>query len=150
MPDATRRCSPVGRAWRLGVGVLLLVLLVCGSAWGTERDFPFGPMVQYAFRTDPNGRITSAFIMADTAAGRRVRVPFAASGTGLKRAEVEGQMTYLRAHPAVLQRFADARARDHPDRPRFTRVYLMLQVIRLRDGVAAQRFDRTAASWNVR
>ena len=83
----------LGRVWRLGAVGAVAALLLYGSARGQDDNFPFGPMNQYSFRTDPNGGISALWLDADTAAGTHIRLDIAGSGdVGIARAELEGQL----------------------------------------------------------
>jgi hypothetical protein len=142
--------KPAGRWWRGIVAGLGLTALVYGTIWGTDDDFPFGPMVQFAFSVDPNGEIRSTFIEADTTIGERVRVRLSAAGVGIARAEIEGELEKIRKDPSLLQGIAEAQRRRHPSGSQFTRLYLRVQVTRLLHGLAAGRHVETVAVWTVR
>jgi hypothetical protein len=145
-----RRVGLRARLWRTGVAVLVLATLLYGSAAGTDDLFPFGPMVQFAFSVPSNGEIRSYWLEADTIAGTRVRVPPGAVGGGLKRAEIEGQMSRLVRDPALLQGIADGFQRLHPDQPRYTKVYVMVEITSLRNGKPAGRRSEVRTAWEVR
>jgi len=123
--------------------------LLYGSAYGEDDLWPFGPMVQFAFRTDPDGEIRSTFIDADTMDGRRTRVDLSSGGVGVGRAEVEGQLTKIVAEPFRLQDIATAQRRLHPDQPQFAVLYLRQDVIDLQDGRKAAERTETLATWTV-
>jgi hypothetical protein len=125
-------------------------VLLYGSGYGEDDLWPFGPMVQYAFRTDPDGEIRSTFIDADTTDGRRTTVDLSAGGIGIARAEVEGQLTKIVAEPWRLQDLATAQRRLHPDAPQFARLYLRQQVIDLQGGRRTGERTETLATWTVR
>jgi hypothetical protein len=145
-----RRVGLRARQWRAGVAVLVLATLLYGSAAGTDDLFPFGPMVQFAFSVPSNGEIRSNWLEADTSAGTRVRVPPDAVGGGLKRAEIEGQMTRLVRDPSLLQGVADGVRRLHPDQPSYTKMYVMVEITSLRNGKPAGRRTEVRTTWKVR
>jgi hypothetical protein len=125
-------------------------LLLYGSAWGGDDQFPFGPMNQYSFRTDPNGGISALWLDADTAAGTHLRLNIASSAdVGIARAELEGQFDRIRADPSRLQELAEAWARLHPDRPRLTRLTMGQDVTQLHHGRPAGRHTDVLTHWDV-
>jgi len=145
-----RPTSRGARARRLVAVAVAGSALLYGSAYGEDDLWPFGPMVQFAFRTDPEGDIRSTFIDADTTHGRRTRVNLSPSGVGIGRAEVEGQLAKIVAEPSRLQDIAAAQRRLHPDGPQFARLYLCQDVIDLQDGRKAGVRTEILATWTVR
>jgi hypothetical protein len=144
------RLGRLGQLWRCAVTGLALAALMYGTIRGTDDDFPFGPMVQFAFFVDPDGEIRSTFMEADTTAGTHVQVRLSAKGVGIARAEIEGELTKIQRDPSLLQGIADAQRRLHPSEPQFTKLYLKTDVTQLRDGVAHGRRTETIAVWQVR
>lgn len=144
------RLSRPGRLWRSLGAAVVIALLLAASAYGTDDDFPVGPMVQFAFSVPPAGEIPSHWLEADTAAGTHVRLPMTALGAGLKRAEVEGQIGRFIRDPALLQGVAGAQRRLHPGRPTLTRLYVVMEVTRLDHGRPAGVSRRTLVTWDVR
>lgn len=144
------RLSLLARTWRVSLATLVCAVLVASALVGNDDWFPFGPMAQFAFRAKPDGVISSVHVEADTTAGRHVRVPLTTNGVGIQRAEIEGQLGAFKRHPAKLQAIADAWRVRHPRQPRYTRIYLIQQGIRLHDGRPSGRYAVTLAVWNVR
>ena len=145
------RLSPVSRAWRLGATAAVLGALLLASAWGSNDDFPLGPMTQFAFYIPSDGgTINAQWLEADTADGRHVAVPTDAQHSGLKRAEVEGQIARFVRDPALLQDIADAQRRLRPGESPYTRIYLIKQIKTLRDGRVVSTRLLTLATWTVR
>ena len=92
--------SATGRRVRTAVSLVVLALVLAGTFVGQDDDFPFGPFRMYATRDDPDGQVVSTRVEAvDT--GGTLRVVDEGS-TGLKRAEVEGQVRRFLADPALL------------------------------------------------
>jgi hypothetical protein len=138
------------RVWRLGAVGAVAALLLYGSAWGQDDNFPFGPMNQYSFRTDPNGPISALWLDADTAAGTHLRLNIAGSDdVGIARAELEGQLDRILADPSRLQELAQAWARLHPDRPGLTRLTVGQDVTQLHHGHPAERHTEVFTHWDV-
>lgn len=130
-----RRLSRWGIAWRLGAAGLGIAALLHGTLRDSDDFFPFGSMAQYASAHDLDGTTRSTYILADTESGRSgVRVPLNATGTGIGRAEVEGQLDRFLADPSLMQVIADAYRSIHPGRDQFTHMYLMRDVYQLEDG----------------
>ena len=132
---ATRRLSRASATWRLIAAFAGIVALVHGTIADSDDYFPFGSMSQYATAHDLDAKVNSTYMLADTENGRRkVRVPLNATGTGIGRAEVEGQIDRLVADPSLLQSIADAYHAIHPERDQYTTLYLMRDTYQLRDG----------------
>lgn len=144
------RLGTRARAWRLAATAAVLLALAYGTIWGADRHFPFGPMVQFAFSVDPNGQIRSVYIDADTTSGDRVQVPLTSEGIGIPRAEIEGQLPAIQSDPSRLQAIADAQRRRHPDQPQYRRLYLMVDILQLRDRRPAGHEVNQLAVWDVR
>lgn len=149
---APRRLSRPARAWRLGVALAGIAALVHGTLADSDDYFPFGSMAQYATAHDLDGQVRSTYVLADTENGlQRVRVPLNATGTGIGRAEVEGQLGRILAEPSLMQTIADAYRELHPDRDQYTTLYLMRDTYQLRDGYqAGQPVTEQLAEWDVR
>ena len=130
-----------GRAVRTAVTLVLAALVLAGTLVGQDDDFPFGPFRMYSTRDDPDGRVVSARVEAVDSTGR-VRTVDERS-TGLKRAEVEGQVGRFRADPSLLGALAAAARRLQPDEPPLVEVRVVEQEQRLVDsrpvGVPAER-----------
>jgi hypothetical protein len=146
---AVKRLSRVGLVWRCAALALGVGLAVHGTAVGDDDQWPFAPMAQFAFRTDPDGDIKSTFVEARTTDGELVRVPLNANGTGIARAEIEGQLPRIVADPALLQDVAVAWRRLHPGEPQYTHLWLKQTVYPLRGGAAQPSHVDTLAEWAV-
>jgi hypothetical protein len=151
MPSEVARLRLSARAWRLCATLAVVAGLFWASAYGTDDDFPLGPMSQFAFMV-PNdgGQIHSQWLEADRADGKHVRVPMDAQNGGLKRAEVEGQIGRFVHDPALLQGIADGERRLHPGESPYTVIYLVKQTQTLHNGKVASAQKETIATWRVR
>lgn len=138
--------------WRLTAAGLGLAALLHGTLRDSDDYFPFGSMAQYATAHDLDGQTRSTYIVADTESGRTdVRVPLNATGTGIGRAEVEGQLPRIIDDPSLMQVIADAYRELHPQRDQYTHLYLMRDVYQLRDGyVDSEPTTELLAEWEVR
>ena len=138
--------SAAGRRVRVAVTVAVALLTLAGTLVGQDDDFPFGPFRMYSTRDDPDGTVVSTRVEAVSADGR-VQVVDERS-TGLRRAEVEGQVGRFRADPTLLRHLADAHQRLQPDQPPYAEVRVVERRFVLRDsrptGAAS---ERVVASW---
>jgi len=138
-----------GIVWRSVLTVAALGGLAYGSIAGSNHDFPFGPMTQYAFYISPNGEVDSTTIWADTTAGTHVKVVLGGRGVGVKRADIEHQLREIVADPSLLRPIAVAQRRLHPEQPQYTTLYVMQRVYPLHNRVPGTPFERTLATWTV-
>lgn len=155
-PDEQRRPAPPvqrlgrpGRWVRIGVTLVGAGLLLAGTLVGQDDDFPFGPFRMYATADKLDEPVRDTRLRAVDTTGRA----FALTGdaTGFRRAELEGQLPRFEAHPALLGNLATAYARRQPDRPRLTRIDVVVRLIQLRDGRPTGRYtQRTVVSWSAR
>lgn len=114
-----------GRVARLAATLAGLALLLTGTLVGQDDAFPFGPFRMYATTDDGDRPVASTRVEAVDAAGRR----FVLTGesSGLRRAEVEGQLGRFRSDPALLGALAQAYGRRNPARPRLVRVEIVVR-----------------------
>ena len=105
--------SPTGRRVRLAATGVVLALLLGGTVWGTDSDFPFGPFRMYSTRADPDRPVVSTSVVGVTADGDEVRL--SGGEVGLRRAEFEGQLSRLVDQPELLGLLAGSYAEGHPD-----------------------------------
>ncbi|MGY1711115.1 hypothetical protein ACI8AC_16575 [Geodermatophilus sp. SYSU D00758] len=104
--------SPVGRRVRLAATAVVLALLLGGTLWGTDSDFPFGPFRMYSTRADPDAAVVSTRVVGVTTEGTEVRL--SGGEVGLRRAEFEGQLPRLVLQPELLTLLAGSYAEHHP------------------------------------
>jgi hypothetical protein len=135
-----------GRVARASVALVAGLLLVAGSAWGSDDDFPFGPFLMYATARDDDEPIGDTATYGVDASGRRLALD--QSLTGLRRAEIEGQLARFADRPALLRHVAAAYARRNPDAPPLQRVAVVVRWHELRDGeVTGHTRDEVVARW---
>src|SRR3954471_21076056 len=101
-----------GRAVRVAVTALGAILLLLGTVWGQDDDFPFGPFRMYATAPDPNADAPDTRVEGVDADGHVVVLDEANSG--LRRAEIEGQQQAYVDDPARLRQVALAYAGRTP------------------------------------
>ncbi|TKJ18644.1 hypothetical protein [Blastococcus sp. CCUG 61487] len=127
------RLSPSARRRRMAAVLVVLGLLLAGTVWGDDDEFPFGPFRMYSTRNDPNTPVISTRAVGVTAAGEEVRL--SGGQVGLRRAEFEGQIGRLREHPELLGLLAEAYLEANPSAPDLVSV----QVIHRKFGLSGGR-----------
>ena len=138
--------TDTGRRVRMAVTLLLAVLTLAGTLIGQDDDFPFAPFRMYSTRDDPNGTVVSTRVEAVDAAGRLQTVD--ERSTGLRRAEVEGQVHRFTADPELLGALARAHARLRPSEPPLVEVRVVERVYTLRDSrPTGAGSDRVVVRW---
>lgn len=121
METLTRR----GRAVRLAATGVAAVLLLMGTLWGQDDDFPFGPFRMYSTAPGPNEDAPDTRVEGVDAGGRTVVLTEANSG--LRRAEIEGQQQAYVADPTRLRQVAQAYADKSPDAPPLREVRIVIR-----------------------
>ena len=148
--DETIRLSIRSVMWRLVVVAASLIVLAFAQLTDTDDYFPLSRLSQYAYAPGSEGVVKSTHVQADTVEGERVRVPLNATGVGIGRAEVEGQLNRIIDDPSLLQAIANAWANLHPDEPRYQRLFLLRDFYQLVDGrPSGQRETVELARWEV-
>ena len=135
----------MGRRIRLAAAAAVLALVVAGSLWGDDDNWPVGPFRMYSTTTRLDGTVIVPLFEATTADGRRLRL--ATDDFGLRRAEVLGQLTRLRRRPELLGAFALAHERLHEGAARLDEVRLVAGVHLLRGGRPVGYREKVLASW---
>jgi hypothetical protein len=128
------RLSRRGRTVRLVSTVAVLGVLAYGQVVDTNDWFPFGSLSQYATARDMNGTVNSIFLLADTDQEQGKFISANMNVIGVGRAEIEGQLNRLLAHPELMQAFIDSYARLNPDKPPIRTIYLKRSTQQLVDG----------------
>ncbi|MFY1619188.1 hypothetical protein [Micromonospora sp. WMMD736] len=137
-----------GRVTRLGVTALGLVLLLGGTFWGSDDDFPFGPFRMYATSNPPNAPAPDTRVEGVNSAGAVVDLD--QNATGIRRAEIEGQQDRYATDPALLAEVADAYAERHPDAAALVEVRIVIRWHGIRAGRPTGRHtDETIVRWQV-
>lgn len=135
-----------GRRWRLAIAGLTVVLLLAGTAWGQDDDFPFGPFRMYATSQRLDGATSWYRIDGVTADGSVVDIPI--SRFALRRAELEGQMDRFRAQPELLALLITAYERNQPGRARLVELRIVKHRQPLRGGVpTGEATEKVAVTW---
>jgi hypothetical protein len=144
----TVRLSRTGRRVRLTATAVLLALLLAGTVWGNDDEFPFGPFRMYSTRADPNAPVVSTRVVGLTAAGEEV--PLSGGEVGLRRAEFEGQRFRIADEPQLLGLLAASYAEAHPSAPDLEVVQMVQRRFELVDGVRTGDFtDRILVEYDL-
>jgi hypothetical protein len=114
-----------GRWIRVAFTAAAAVLLLLGTFWGQDDDFPFGPFRMYSTAPDPNAAAKDTRVEGVDVAGKVV--PLTESNSGIRRAEIEGQQVAYVADPARLREVADAYAERNPAAPALHEVRLVIR-----------------------
>jgi hypothetical protein len=142
------RLTAAGRRWRLTAAAVVLALLLAGTLWGDDDEFPFGPFRMYSTRADPNAAVISTRVVGLTAAGEEVRL--SGGEVGLRRAEFEGQLSRIADRPQLLGLLAESFADAHPSAPDLAAVQVVQRRFELADGVQTGAFsDRVVVEYDL-
>jgi hypothetical protein len=133
--------SRASRRVRLGVTAAVLAVVLSGTVWGDDADFPFGPFRMYSTRADPDAPVISTRVVGLTAAGDEVRL--SGGAVGLRRAEFEGQLPRMQEDPELLGLLADTYADRNPDAEPLVEVQVIHRRFELVDGQRTGEFTDT-------
>lgn len=137
-----------GRLVRLTVTAAGVLLLLAGTLVGTDDHFPFGPFRMFATTNKWSEPISIARAEVLDAVGARIELTEANSG--VRRAEVEGQLDRFRAEPALLDGLADAYRAHNPGAPRPVSVAVVLRHHQIgRRGPTGGWTDEVVATWRL-
>ncbi len=100
--------TEAGRRVRMVAVVVVFGLLLAGSLWGSDHDFPFGPFRMYATSGRPNGAVRTAALVG-VVKGRTFAIQ--PETIGMRRAELEGQYPRFERDPRLLGALARAYGR---------------------------------------
>ena len=123
-------------------------LLLAGSVWGTDDNFPFGPFSMYAGVNAPDDDAPDTRVEGVDSTG--TLVDLGERSTGIRRAEIEGQEQRYRAEPSLLRKVADAYAQRHPDAPALVEVRIVIRWHGIEDSRPTGTYrDEIIASWRL-
>jgi hypothetical protein len=140
------RLSPPGRAVRLVATAVGVILLLAGTLAGQDDHFPFGPFRMFSTTDswDEPISIARAEIIDTTGA----RIELTEGNSGVRRAEIEGQLDRFRADPTLLIGLADAYRTHNPGRPTVVMVTVLLRNHQIsRRGPTGRYTDEVVATW---
>jgi hypothetical protein len=131
---------------RLAATLLVGALLLAGSIWGGDDDFPFGPFRMYASvpNLDAPAQDTRIEATDDTGA----TVVLTETNTGIRRAEIEGQLSRFREDPQLLDVVATAYARRNKRAPALDQVRIVIRWHDMKDGLPTGAWhDEVVSTW---
>lgn len=124
-----------------------VLLLLYGTFWGSDHDFPFGPLHMYSHYYPATGVVTSTSVQATNAQGRNLYVT--QSDTGIARGDIEGELPEYEADPSRLGALAAAFHRRHPLAPPFVSMRIVQKQWHLRDRSLVDTTTKTLVSWTA-
>jgi hypothetical protein len=135
-----------GRRVRLMATFIGLALLLTGTLVGVDDHFPFGPFRMFATTNEWSEPISIARAEVVDATGTRIELTV--SNSGVRRAEVEGQLDRFRAEPERLDGLADAYRAHNPGAPAVVTVSVVLRHHQIgRRGPTGRWTDEVVATW---
>lgn len=135
-----------GRAARLLATVVAGALLLAGTLWGVDDDFPFGPFRMYS--TAPGSDEPAPDTRVEGVDTTGAVVSLTERSTGIRRAEIEGQMAAYEADPSRLRQVADAYVARNPAAPKLVEVRIVTRYEGVRDSrPTGTHTDKVVASW---
>lgn len=143
MDTLTRR----GRTIRVAVTLVVAAIVLFGTVFGQDDLFPFGPFRMYATADKLNSPVADTrFELVDTTG---VVIELTQYNTGIRRAEIEGQLGRFESDPALLSVVDAAYEALNPHAPAAVTVRIVVRLDYLRNGVPTGRYtDQTVATWN--
>lgn len=131
---------------RLVLAGIALLLLLYGTFFGSDADFPFGPFRMYATRNAPDGTVNSLRLEGVTTQGELIAV--SAGSLGLRRAELEGSLPRMKDEPELMAEMVDRYAQNNPDKPPLVELRVVMRVFQLEGGKETGEYaDRIEAVW---
>ena len=144
-PDLLTRRGLVSRLVSTGIGLLLLL---AGTVAGADDHFPFGPFRMFATtnRWDEPISVARAEVVDETGA----RIELTEGNSGVRRAELEGQLGRFRADPALLADLARAYRARNPAAPRPVEVTVLMRHHEIgHRGPTGRWTDEVVATWRL-
>lgn len=137
-----------GRWSRVWCSLAVLALLLTGTFWGQDDDFPFGPFRMYATAPGPDEDAKDTRVEGVDIAGRTVALT--ETNTGIRRAEIEGQEQMYAADPARLNRIAAAYREHTPGAAPLREVRIVVRWHGVRDSRPTGTYrDDVVANWTT-
>lgn len=139
--------TPRGRLIRVVATLVGAALLLTGTVIGSDDDFPVGPFKMYSTTDKLDAPVAETRVEAVDASGRQWMLTD--SETGIRRAEIEGQLGSFTDDPARLSVVADAYARRNPNAPRLTGLAVVVRWHELHGGRPTGGYhDETKVVWH--
>lgn len=144
---SVERLSRRGLAVRVLATVIGAALLLGGTLRGSDDDFPFGPFSMFAGVNRLDDPAPDTRVEAVAADGTRLLLT--ERNTGIRRAEIEGQMDRMATDPALLAAVVRAYQERHPTAPRLVSATVVVRWHELKGGEPTGVYrDEVRASWH--
>lgn len=148
MLSAMSELGAWGRRVRVAGAVGGLVLLGAGTVWGLDDDFPFGPFRMFSTAPGPDEAARDTRVEGVERGGRVVALDEA--NTGIRRAEIEGQMAGYAAQPSRLGEIATAYAEHTPGAAALAEVRIVIRWHEVHDSrPTGTSRDEVVAEWEL-
>jgi hypothetical protein len=140
------RLSIQGRMWRLVATLVAGGLLLAGTISGDDDHFPFGPFKMYAGAAGAHQPTIDTRLEAIDEHGNTVLLT--ERNTGIRRAEIEGQLGRIEQEPELLQVAAEAYERRNPHAPQLNEIRIVIRWHETRDfRPTGEWTDEVVATW---
>ena len=137
-----------GRTARVVATVVAGALLLAGTVWGQDDDFPFGPFRMYSTAPGPDDDAPDTRVEGVDASGRTVVLTEANSG--LRRAEIEGQQQAYVRDPGRLAQVARAYADKSPGAAPLREVRIVIRWAGIEDSrPTGTSYDQVVVTWTA-
>lgn len=138
------------KGWRVVVLLTLAGLFLAGSFYGNDPAWPFGPWRMFSTSQAPTGNVIAMSIQVETSTnGPWVDAPIYPWTTGLNRAEVEGRIQDILAHPSMLSTLAVSHSRLKPHDARWVGVRVVrVDTVIVDRQPTGQVLRKVLASWS--
>ncbi|MEV0649669.1 hypothetical protein AB0I28_30875 [Phytomonospora sp. NPDC050363] len=144
---AIERLTTRGRLVRVLIALVGMAALASGTLYGQDDWFPLAPFRMFSTTDDPNKPVDIARVDAIDVTGARFELT--ERNSGVRRAEVEGQMAALKADPALVAAIAAAYEQHSPDAPELVRIEIIVEHHELKDGSATGVVvDEVVTAWD--
>ena len=144
MDTLTRR----GRAVRVALAALGTALVLAGTLWGGDDDFPFGPFRMYSTAPDPDADAPDTRVEGVDTTGRTVELT--ETNSGLRRAEIEGQQQAYVENPSRLRQVAIAYADRTPGAAPLKEVRIVIRWVGIEHArPTGTSHDQVIAEWTA-
>jgi hypothetical protein len=136
-----------GRVIRITVTLVVAAAVLFGALWGQDDLFPFGPFRMYSTADKLNSPVDDVrFELIDTTGAT---IELTQYNTGIRRAEIEGQIGRFEADPALLSVVDAAYVSLNPNAPAAVTLQIIDRLHYLKGGIeTGQYLDRTMATWS--
>ena len=137
-----------GRWIRVAATLVCGVLLLGGTLFGVDDDFPFGPFRMYSTAPDPDADAPDTRVEGVDTTGRTIVLTEANSG--LRRAEIEGQQRAYVDEPGRLRQVAVAYGEKTPGAAPLTTVRIVIRWAGIEDSrPTGESRDEVIATWTA-